>query len=509
MAPTSASARPGGRPSDDAEAIIGRALEGTFRVRRGAVTHQVLRHLDTADWRLQKAGIGLASDSVARRLWAYRTNGPPVDQPSDVVDWPAPVATIAAGPVRDLVSGPAWIRALVPFATSEASTSVFDVLNEDDKTVARVQWRHGLLLDPVPMSLPVDATVEALRGYRDEAEEVERLLGVRLTISAAGQDWLAAVWARAGSNTTAGQRFGMHPDHAADLAVADALLGYLDNMEGNVDGILADTDTEYLHQFRVEVRRSRSVLKLLGDVLPAEMAVRAAAELRWLGTATTPTRDLDVYGLEIDQLASMVERPADLASLAAHIQKRRTSAQSSLSAALRSPRFADFRSQWRSDLAGVVATHSRFPASASELADERIGKTFRKVRRRSDAITSTSSGEQIHALRKACKEMRYLLELFRPLCDRTAYKAVIADFKDLQEILGDFQDGEVQSAALRVFAREMLEAGDVDPDTILSMGALSAHFETRQSAARAALTQRRGGYVGDRVGRHVRGLVTA
>jgi len=509
--------RTSARPADglsvdddgDGEATLAEALRGRYRVRRTATSPEVLSHLDTADGRLRKAGIDLVCDATARRLSLYGSDGSAIEQPSNVIDWPAPVAAITGGPVRERISGPAWIRALVPFATSEARTTRFDVLNDDDKTVARVHWRQGSLVAPVPSSLPVEVSVEELRGYRGEAAEVERLLGASVPISAAGRDWLASVWALTGHDLTTGQRFGMHPDHAADLAVADALLGYLDKMETNVDGILADTDTEYLHQFRVEVRRSRSILKLLGDVLPPGMDVHGAGELRWLGDTTTPTRDLDVFLLEIDQLATMVERPADLTPLAEHIRQRRTAEQAELISALRSPRFEGFRARWRSDLADVVSRHSQSQTSAAELADERIGRMFRKVRKRADTITVSSSGDQIHALRKACKEMRYLLELFRPLCDPTAYKAVVADFKDLQETLGQFQDGEVQAAALRTFAREMVQAGGADPDTILAMGALSAHFETRQGAARVALTRRRGGYVGARVARHVERLVTA
>ena len=51
------------------------------------------------------------------------------------------------------------------------------------------------------------------------------------------------------------------------------------------------------------VRRTRSVLKMLGDVLPAGLAERMSAEFRWLGDITTPTRDLDVYLLSIDAMA--------------------------------------------------------------------------------------------------------------------------------------------------------------------------------------------------------------
>ena len=56
----------------------------------------------------------------------------------------------------------------------------------------------------------------------------------------------------------------------APVAVARLLLRLLDTMELNVDGVLRDIDTEFLHDLRVAVRRTRSAIKLLGEVLPAD-----------------------------------------------------------------------------------------------------------------------------------------------------------------------------------------------------------------------------------------------
>ena len=54
-------------------------------------------------------------------------------------------------------------------------------------------------------------------------------------------------------------------------AVRAILLQQLDNLEANVDGVLHDTDTEFLHDLRIAVRRTRSGLKLLGEC-PARRA---------------------------------------------------------------------------------------------------------------------------------------------------------------------------------------------------------------------------------------------
>ena len=94
----------------------------------------------------------------------------------------------------------------------------------------------------------------------------------------------------------------------APVAVARLLLRLLDTMEQNVDGVLRDIDTEFLHDLRVAVRRTRSAIKLLGRVLPADLAEHFKAEFKWLGDVTTPVRDLDVHLLGFDALTETAGR---------------------------------------------------------------------------------------------------------------------------------------------------------------------------------------------------------
>jgi CHAD domain-containing protein len=141
--------------------------------------------------------------------------------------------------------------------------------------------------------------------------------------------------------------------------------------------------------------------------------------------------------------------------------------------------------------------------SAGQLADQRLHRTFRKVAARAKAISPASESEAIHDLRKACKELRYLLEMFKPLCDPRAHRAVIADFKGLQDVLGEFQDGEVQAAALREFAEEMLTGPGPSAATLLAMGELAARFDERQAAARSKLLDQHLTHLSRSVARHV------
>lgn len=496
---------PGARA--DAQALLLEALAPDFTVAPESTRTEVLTHLDTADGRLHQAGIDLAHLPRRRRLVAVR-DGRQTEQ-TVTGTWPRLATVLPEGAVTGLVTAPAWIRALVPYATTRAETTTYAVCNGDGKTVVRLHWTRGALTSPAAADLPDRVGVEPLRGYGGDATRVRAALTRNTPLSGTEQSWFALVRGLPELRPAATRRFGIRREQAADFAVADALLGYLAEMDATVDGIVADVDTEYLHDFRVAVRRTRSVLKMLGDVLPAGLAARVAPEFRWLGDVTTPTRDLDVYLLELDELAATVSHPDDLAAFGSYVRERRSTAQRGLARALRSARYADLVSSWRTALAEVIAHPSRAEQTAADLAVERLHTVFRRCRKRAAKITADSESELVHDLRKSCKEMRYLMEVFRPLCDKKAYKAVIADFKDLQNLLGEFQDGEVQSAALRQFAQEMVDAGKVDANAILAMGELSGKFEARQRAARETLTAHHDTYLGPKAAAHVDRLVTA
>lgn len=501
-------ARGDGAPSTP-DAALRQAVGDTYGIAAIDVSTVVKTHLDTADWRLRRAGIDLVFVRKSGLLVAQRGSSPPIEQPAGSIGWPALVSALPDGPVRELISGPVWIRALLPFATSEERSHRFEMLNEDEKTVVRVNWSEASILAPKKGRLPLRVEVDPLRGYESDAAKVARLLTAETTLSTTSDTRFAALSAKLGAGRPATDESGTQRTQAADRAVADALLGYLDAIEATFEGIITDIDTEYLHDFRVTVRRTRSVLKLVGDVLPDTLAARMGDEFRWLGKVTSTTRDLDVYILGMDDLTRRVARPSVLDPFAAFVRARRAAEHRTMVRALRSARFVKIGPEWRAELAAVGSVPLPRPATVAQLADERLRRAFRKAAKRAKAIARESPAEEVHSLRKACKDMRYLLEAFKPLCDPIAYADVITDFKKLQTVLGDFQDGEVQAAALRQFAQEMMATGTVDTDTLLAMGELSAGFEARQHRAREILTKHHEEYLGKKATGHVKRLVAS
>ena len=173
---------------------------------------------------------------------------------------------------------------------------------------------------------------------------------------------------------------------------------------------------------------------------------------------------------------------------------------------LRSKRFHNLLGDWCAELDEVAADVDGGPTVAM-LARRRITQAYRNAARRGKRIDEDSPSDDVHALRKRCKELRYLLEVFRPVCDNAAHRALLKELKSLQDTLGDFQDGEVQREAVREFAAAMMEQGAAPPETLLAMGEMAAQLDAHQLNARAALAGRLQPFLADENRARVKALV--
>jgi CHAD domain-containing protein len=484
----------------DAESVAA-ALRPTFTVTAGAEQTVALTWLDTFDWRLHSAGVSLR----------YADGGPLVMQFPDGVrsqaplaglKWPAQAHDLPVGPLRDALAPLIAPRALMPVVTVRSASQEGRVLDAEEKTVARL-WTESV----------DDGTsqvrIQPLRGYDAEADRIARLLA-RVegfnAISATPYD-LALIHAARSPVNGSRPSVQLQPETSAAVAIAEMLTGFAAAIEENVPGTIASIDTEFLHDLRVAVRRTRSILKLVGDVLPDQLAERYAPDFKWLGDLTTPVRDLDVYLLELDSMAARLTSadPGDLDPFRSFLLKHRSAERRRLVRGLRSKRFHNLLSDWCAEL--VEVTPADGGPTVAMLARRRITQAYRNAVRRGKRIDEDSPSDDVHALRKRCKELRYLLEVFRPVCDNTPHRALLKELKSLQDTLGDFQDGEVQREAVREFAAAMMAQGAAPPKTLLAMGEMAAQLDTHQLNARAALAGRLQPFLGDENRARVKALV--
>jgi len=188
--PRSTGDRPASDPID-AEALLVEALAPGFTVAVESARAESLTHLDTVDGRLQKAGIDLAHLPRRRRMVAL-TAGRQIEQPV-TGSWPRLASDLPAGEVTDLVAPAAWIRALIPYASTQAETTTYAIRNGDGKTVVRVHWTTGELTKPSTAALPARVGIEVLRGYGPEAARVRKALTKNTPLVESDQSWFATV----------------------------------------------------------------------------------------------------------------------------------------------------------------------------------------------------------------------------------------------------------------------------------------------------------------------------
>jgi CHAD domain-containing protein len=99
------------------------------------------------------------------------------------------------------------------------------------------------------------------------------------------------------------------------------------------------------------------------------------------------------------------------------------------------------------------------------------------------AIDDDSPAEALHDLRKRGKELRYLLEMFGGLFEPEVVKPMVATLKHLQDVLGDFQDSQVEVDMLRGLGDE-LAAEPGGPAALIALGPVLDALLAHQQAAR-------------------------
>lgn len=279
------------------------------------------------------------------------------------------------------------------------------------------------------------------------------------------------------------------PDLRTDAAARRILQGLLDAMLANEVGIREDLDPEFLHDFRVAVRRTRSALGQIKRVFPMRTTERFRREFAWLGQITGPTRDLDVYLLNFEGYRGALPEAlrSHLQPLRAFLERHRRSEHRALLRVLDGRRYRKLVQDWGRFLHSPLPRRPRAPNArrpVAEVASRRIRRTYRRAREQGGAITPESPSTDLHELRKTCKKLRYLMEFFGALYPEEPMKRLVKALKRLQDNLGELQDLEVQHESLTRFEALMAAEQALDTATRDAMEWLVRSLEERKHKVR-------------------------
>ena len=453
-------------------------------------------YLDTFDWRLFRDGGSLVSTREPRATvlrWSS-LEGPTrfrlrLDaNPHFAWDLPP-------GPFRTELESLVEMRRLLPRLEITGRGETLHVLDGNRKTVARLHFDESSVESPEltaqPLELPGLLTAEPVRGYGQEFQALLDYLEQEHGLQPAPSSQLVTALDLIGHEPAASARFRVElsPEMRSDEASKMIHKTLLKAILNNEPGLRRNLDTEFLHDFRVAVRRTRSALTQIKDVYPPPVVEHFRREFAWLGQATGPNRDLDVYLLKMPEYrASLPEHLGPhLEPLQEFLNRHQRLEHSRLVEKLDSDRYARLIRDWQSFLDEALPETGTSPLAQEPIlrtASSRIWKAYRRVLKQGRSIDGDSPAESLHRLRIDSKKLRYLLEFFRSLYDERKLRTLIKALKRLQDNLGDFNDLEVQQDRLQRFAHEMFQEGLATGETLMALGRLVDRLETRQEAER-------------------------
>lgn len=402
------------------------------------------------------------------------------------------VADLADGPTKRALKGTSPLRSLLVVGSGMLNHAQLALVDDEGKTHARADLT---VLTPDGAGRTVTlVSLQGLRGYDKALPALSAYLRGPAPEKDHGIADLADMLFPEHESYDPKPETAIAPDEIAYDAANDIIRTHLAVARRNEVGIIADHDSEFLHDYRVALRKIRSVISLFrgsyGDAQTADLKRRFSD----LMAPTGRLRDLDVYLLGRDAFYDLLpESLHDGLRLMFDIFTReRRREHRKFVKLLQNPQYrialAELEvlfAQGSGPEPGPEAAHP-----AQDYACGLIWHRYRKVCKIAARITEETPDEEVHELRINCKKLRYLIELFAPLFPRGRLKALLSPLRELQENLGLFNDYSVQQAALQDFlAHHPLKAQQDERAMATSIGALIAILHQRQAQERARVVK--------------------
>ncbi|ELM6619774.1 CHAD domain-containing protein [Vibrio fluvialis] len=215
-------------------------------------------------------------------------------------------------------------------------------------------------------------------------------------------------------------------------------------------GVLRDQESEYLHQYRVSLRRCRSLLSIMAGLYQSKPVSLLLQQFKTLMEPTGKVRDLDVF---INPQSHDAAIFAKLTPLLPFVQTERAQAFELLTLWLKGKEYRELKQATYASLLDCAQHPSDMGfGDIAEFAQTQWNEHHKRLLKRIDKVDAHSSDEAIHNVRIAGKKVRYLADFGLAFKLNTRSGLSLKKLKQLQTELGEFND----TASQIVFCRDHL-----------------------------------------------------
>jgi CHAD domain-containing protein len=466
-----------------------------YPIKAEPFTSELIIIYDTFDWRLFNKSLVLYRVGPELRLRSLFESD--ALQQGKMTTQPVFVRDFADSHLKKQLEPIIEMRALLELAQGCLQSTTYRILNQDEKTIARLVYEAIRPIEAEESELlTAYVWLKPVRGYRKEAKKLAADL-TGLGFSPAPKDdpyFLLLEHAKVTPGDYSSKlNIDLEPDMRADEAIKKIMRLLLDVIRRNEPYIKQDIDTEFLHDFRVAIRRTRSALSQIKGIFPPAITKRFKRDFSYAGQLTNQLRDLDVYLLNENKYKSLL--PPDLQDhigpLFDYLHQQRAEALQVVVEGLNSEKYERILQDWENFLNEPLPKKSE-TANAGRpiigLARRRIYKRYRRIIKAGQIILDDSEDEALHALRIECKKLRYSMEFFASLFPTKEIDFLVKQLKQLQNNLGDFNDFSVQIDYLHHIATELPAADQESRQTLLAIGSLIATFTREKQRVKDAFS---------------------
>ena len=199
--------------------------------------------------------------------------------------------------------------------------------------------------------------------------------------------------------------------------------------------IILHDNTEDLHQFRINIRKSRAFLKEFGFLIPKKTYKYFNENLDNFATQTNKKRDLDVIKERLGEVNK------DHKMIKKDIKQKQEQEHHTIQKMLKSKTFKNFFYTYQDILTKDTLIRSdNDTGSIEDTAKQVITYLHHKIIKKIDALEKEFDIGKLHKIRISLKKLRYLLEEFQHIFGEEKIEKMIEKGKKLQTLLGDFND---------------------------------------------------------------------
>lgn len=480
-------------PDGHNEAQIMNKLAAQYEVKNEPAIVEKFTLYDTFDWRLFNRSLVLSVSG--KKLCLCKLAKTEIIYSIDTTTLPVFLRDLPDCDLKEYLAPIIKMRALLKLVDVHSRSKPYRVLNRDEKTVARIVYQEtrSSQNQNAPL-LMAYLWIEPVRGYSKYSQNLaSRFKAAGFTIDKEESLYfkaLAATGKKPGSYS-AKVNIQLDPRMPSDEAAKTILRFLLQTMRINQPYIEKDLDTEFLHDFRVSVRRTRSALSQIKSVFPVQTTNRFKKDFAFVGKLSNQLRDLDVYLLKEDSYKTMLPGVlrTDIDPLFEYLRKKRSQAIKNVVNGLKTKKLAKILNDWETFLTepqkkSTTTVNTELPIM--DLARTRIYKKYQNVVKTGNKIIENTEDEMLHVLRIECKKLRYLMEFFASLFLGKKINVLIDQLKKLQDNLGDFNDLCVQEDYLLNIAEELPATRQQGNKTLVAIGSLIGALDSRRRTVKDA-----------------------